>query len=88
MVKCCNITGKGDYLAVSAEESKIVFQTVKMEVDWENPDDVMEAVKKLAENLKFRVKNDLGIGEEFVQEATIVAHQVRMGMLLNKVEWR
>jgi len=40
---------KGDYLAVSAEGGKIVYQKVKMEVDWENSDDVWKeyAAKKL-----------------------------------------
>ena len=51
MVKCCNITDKGDYLAVSAEEGKIIFQKVKMEIDWENPDDAWKeyTAKKLAD---------------------------------------
>ncbi|CAD6495125.1 MAG: hypothetical protein EMLJLAPB_01217 [Candidatus Argoarchaeum ethanivorans] len=42
---------KGDYLAVSTECSKIVFRKVKMEIDWENSDDVWKeyAAKKLAE---------------------------------------
>ncbi|MCD6203509.1 MAG: AbrB/MazE/SpoVT family DNA-binding domain-containing protein, partial [Methanophagales archaeon] len=42
---------KGDYLAVSAEGGKIVFQKVKMEIDWENSDDVWKeyAAKKLAD---------------------------------------
>ena len=42
---------KGDYLAVSAKNGKIVFQKVKMEIDWENSDDIWEgyAAKKLAE---------------------------------------
>jgi AbrB family looped-hinge helix DNA binding protein len=42
---------KGDYLAVSADDGKIVFQKVKMEIDWENPDDVWKeyAAEKLAE---------------------------------------
>jgi AbrB family looped-hinge helix DNA binding protein len=31
---------KGDYLAVSAESGKIIFQKVKTEIDWENSDDV------------------------------------------------
>lgn len=31
---------KGDYLAVSAESGKIIFQKVKTEVDWENSDEV------------------------------------------------
>lgn len=31
---------KGDYLAVSAEGGKIIFQKVKTEIDWENSDDV------------------------------------------------
>ncbi|MFV9677852.1 MAG: hypothetical protein ACNYVW_09415 [Methanosarcinales archaeon] len=36
-------------MAVSAEGGKIVFQKVKMEVDWENSDDVWKeyAAKKL-----------------------------------------
>jgi len=40
---------KGDYLAVSAEGGKIVFQ--KMEIDWENSDNVWKeyAAKKLAD---------------------------------------
>ena len=39
---------KGDYLVVSAEGGKIVFQKVKMEIDWENSDDVWQeyAAKK------------------------------------------
>ena len=42
---------KGDYLAVSADGDKIVFQKVKMEIDWENSDEVWKeyAAKKLAE---------------------------------------
>lgn len=42
---------KGDYLAVSAKNGKIVFQKVKMEIDWENSDDIWKgyATKKLAE---------------------------------------
>ncbi|MCD6455682.1 MAG: AbrB/MazE/SpoVT family DNA-binding domain-containing protein [Methanophagales archaeon] len=42
---------KGDYLAVSAEGTKIVFQKVKREIDWENSDDVWKeyAAKKLVE---------------------------------------
>ncbi len=42
---------KGDYLAVSAKNGKIVFQKVKMEIDWENSDDIWKgyAAKKLAE---------------------------------------
>ena len=41
---------KGDYLAVSTERGKIVFQKVKMEIDWENSDEVWKgyAAKKLA----------------------------------------
>lgn len=41
---------KGDYLAVYTESGKIVFQKVKTEIDWENPDDVWKdyASKKLA----------------------------------------
>ena len=42
---------KGDYLAVSADDGKIVFQKVKVEIDWENSDDIWKeyAAKKLAE---------------------------------------
>ncbi len=42
---------KGDYLAVSTEGSKIIFQKVAIGVDWENSDDVWKgyAAKKLAE---------------------------------------
>ena len=42
---------KGDYLAVSAKNGKIVFQKVKMEIDWENSDEIWKgyAAKKLAE---------------------------------------
>jgi AbrB family looped-hinge helix DNA binding protein len=42
---------KGDYLAVSAGDGIIVFQKVKVEIDWENSDDVWKeyAAKKLAE---------------------------------------
>jgi len=42
---------KGDYLAVSAKDGKIVFQKVKMEIDWENSDEIWKgyAAKKLAE---------------------------------------
>lgn len=31
---------KGDYLMVSAEGRKIIFQKVETEVDWENSDDI------------------------------------------------
>ncbi len=31
---------KGDYLTVSAEGRKIIFQKVETEVDWENSDDI------------------------------------------------
>ena len=31
---------KGDYLTVSAEGGKIIFQKVETEVDWENSDDI------------------------------------------------
>ena len=31
---------KGDYLTVSAEGGKIIFQKVETEVDWENLDDI------------------------------------------------
>jgi AbrB family looped-hinge helix DNA binding protein len=31
---------KGDYLAVSAEGGKIIFQKAKIGVDWENSDDI------------------------------------------------
>jgi AbrB family looped-hinge helix DNA binding protein len=42
---------KGDYLTVAAEDGKIIFQKVKMAIDWENSDDVWKeyAAKKLAE---------------------------------------
>lgn len=42
---------KGDYLAVSADEGRIVFRKVKVEIDWENPDEIWKdyAAKKLAE---------------------------------------
>ena len=42
---------QGDYLAVSADAGRIVFQKVKVEIDWENSDDVWReyAAKKLAE---------------------------------------
>ena len=42
---------KGDYLAVSADGDKIVFQKVKMEIDWENSDEVWKeyAAKKFAD---------------------------------------
>ena len=42
---------KGDYLTVSADEGRIVFQKVRVEIDWENSDDIWKeyAAKKLAE---------------------------------------
>jgi AbrB family looped-hinge helix DNA binding protein len=42
---------KGDYLAVSADEGRIIFQKVKVEIDWENSDEIWKdyAAKKLAE---------------------------------------
>ncbi|MGC9445213.1 MAG: AbrB/MazE/SpoVT family DNA-binding domain-containing protein [Candidatus Methanospirareceae archaeon] len=42
---------KGDYLAVSADDGRIIFQKVKVEIDWENSDDIWKdyAAKKLAE---------------------------------------
>ena len=40
---------KGDYLTVSAEGEKIIFQKVATEVDWENSDDIWKeyAVKRI-----------------------------------------
>ncbi|RZN13572.1 MAG: AbrB/MazE/SpoVT family DNA-binding domain-containing protein [Methanosarcinales archaeon] len=45
------LVDKGDYLAVSTEGGKIVFRKVKIELDWENSDDVWKeyAAKKLAD---------------------------------------
>jgi len=31
---------KGDYLTVSAEGGKIIFQKVEIDIDWENSDNI------------------------------------------------
>lgn len=35
--------------------------------------------EKLANDLKFRIENDMGISEVFLEKSSIVTHQVRMG---------